>query len=293
MACAIPPSRGFIPVAYGPDPSQFGDLYLPDVAGPNPVVVTIHGGFWRSMYGLGEIQDVAAALADAGYAVWNIEYRRIGQPGGGYPGTLEDVARAIDYLGVLGPQYGLNLNQVITVGHSAGGHLALWAAGRPTEVGATGGAGAGRPTEVGATRGAGAKRPTEVGATTGATASVAVRGAVALCGVVDLGEGWRRDLGQGVIGSFIGGSPMERPERYAAASPMAMLPLGVRQALVHGVEDDTVPLALSEGYAAAARAAGDDVMLDALPGMGHFEVVDPLSPAWPHVLAAVEWAFGP
>ena len=142
MACAVPPSRGFIPIAYGPDPSQFGELYLPDAAGPNPVVVTIHGGFWRSMYNLGEIQDVAAALPDEGYAVWNIEYRRIGQPGGGYPGTLQDVARAIDYLRVLAPQYGLDLERVITLGHSAGGHLALWAAGsamrgRPTEVGAT------------------------------------------------------------------------------------------------------------------------------------------------------------
>ncbi|MFN8484741.1 MAG: alpha/beta hydrolase [Anaerolineae bacterium] len=265
MACAVPPSRGFIPIAYGPDPSQFGELYLPDAAGPNPVVVTIHGGFWRSMYNLGEIQDVAAALPDEGYAVWNIEYRRIGQPGGGYPGTLQDVARAIDYLRVLAPQYGLDLDRVITLGHSAGGHLALWAAG-------------GMPTEVGATR--------------GAAGGVRLVGAVSLCGVVDLREGWRRDLGQGVIASFVGGSPDEYPERYAAASPMAMLPLGVRQALVHGVEDDTVPMALSEGYAEAARAAGDDVMLLPLPGMGHFEVVDLLSPAWPHVLDAVRWALG-
>ncbi len=260
MACAVPPSRGFIPVAYGPDPSQFGELYLPDLAGPNPVVVTIHGGFWRSMYNLGEIQDVAAALPDEGYAVWNIEYRRIGHQGGGYPGTLEDVARAIAYLRVLGPQYGLDLDRVITLGHSAGGHLALWAAGKAIEVGATG--------------------------------FVPVRGAVSLCGVTDLREGWRLNLGQGVIGDFMGGTPSEYPERFAAASPIERLPLGVRQALVHGVEDDTVPAALSERYAEAARAAGDEVMMMPLPNMGHFEVVDPLSPAWPHVLDAARWAFG-
>ena len=269
MACAVPPSRGFIPIAYGPDPSQFGQLYLPDAAGPNPIVVTIHGGFWRSLYNLSEIQEVAAALAEEGYAVWNIEYRRIGQPGGGYPGTLQDVARAIAYLRVLAPQYGLDLDRVITLGHSAGGHLALWAGGMPTEIGATGGA-----TRV------------------GVTDRVPLVGAVSLCGVTDLREGWQRNLGQGVIGDLIGGTPDQYAERFAVASPIEMLPLRVRQALVHGVEDDTVPVALSERYVEAARAAGDEVMMLALLNMGHFEVVDPLSPAWPHVLDAVRWAFG-
>ena len=118
-------------ITYGEQPQQFADLYLPADEATPPVVVLIHGGFWRAQYGLDLMVPLAEDLADAGYAVWNIEYRRVGQPGGGWPGTLDDVAAAVDELTAVTATHPLDLDRVAIVGHSAGGHLALWAAGRP------------------------------------------------------------------------------------------------------------------------------------------------------------------
>lgn len=203
---------------------------------------------------------LCAALAAGGVATWNVEYRRIGNRGGGWPGTFEDVARAVDYLRELAPAHGLDLGRVVALGHSAGGHLALWAAGR---------------------RRIPAESPVY------SDAPLRLRGVVALAAVSDLRRAWELRLSDGAVKQLMGGTPEQFPERYAAASPAELLPLGVRQVLIHGTEDDSVPYAISRDYQAAAVAAGDDAALVTLPGAGHFETVDPTSREWPAVRSAV------
>jgi acetyl esterase/lipase len=240
---------------YGPDPAQTADLLVPAGPGPHPVVVLVHGGFWRARYGRDLMTPLAADLEAAGWASWNVEYRRLGQAGGGWPGTFADVAAAVDHLAGLAGPHALDLARVVTVGHSAGGHLALWLACRP-------GLPAGAP---------------------GAGPVVRVAAAVAQAGVVDLVAGC--DLSAGAAVDLLGGRPDEVPDRYALASPCARVPLGVPQLLVHGLDDDTVPVELSRRHAAAARAAGDDVELVELPAVGHMDVIDPAGPAWAAVRA--------
>jgi acetyl esterase/lipase len=225
------------------------------------VVVLIHGGFWRAAYDLGLMRPLAADLAARGIAAWNLEYRRVGQPGGGWPGTLNDVAAGVDALAVAAPGLGLDLDRVALVGHSAGGHLALWAAGPPLP---------GSPPR-----------------------RVLARAAVSLAGVADLEAGDAERLGNGAVAAFIGAGRADAPERYLAASPIACLPLGIPQLLVHGDADDDVPVAQSRAYAAAAGAAGDHAELLELAGEGHFVVIDPSSAAWAATtdwLAARLWA---
>lgn len=249
-------------VTYGPGPSQFGELCLPSGAGPHPVVVLIHGGFWRARYRLDLMDGLGDDLARRGIASWNIEYRRVGEPGGGWPGTFLDVARAVDQLAGLASHYDLDLARVVTLGHSAGGQLALWLAARPRV-----------PVDA----------PVGLHATTDGksnTLPCQISAAVSLAGVVDLADGWRRNLGRGAVADLLGGGPDDVPDRYAAASPAALLPLGVPQALIHGGSDDIVPPALSRAYAGSATAAGDAVRLHELPGVDHFALIDPRSSAW-------------
>jgi acetyl esterase/lipase len=246
-------------IAYGPDDQQFGDLRLPAGPGPYPVVVAIHGGYWRARYGLEYFGHVCAALAQSGVATWNIEYRRLGNPVGGWPGTFADVAQAVDYLRALAPRHALDLARVVALGHSAGGHLALWAAARHRLPGD-------HPL-----RGA---------------APLPLAGVVALAGVCDLRQAWALRLSDGVVRPFLGGAPDDVPDRYAAASPAELLPLGVPQALVHGTADPNVPYVVSRDYAARASAAGDAATLITLSGAGHFEMVDPETPEWRTALGA-------
>jgi acetyl esterase/lipase len=261
----LPPAPADERLRYGEDPLQFGDLRLPRGDGPHPVVVYVHGGFWRSRYDLGHAGHPCAALTAAGIVTWNIEYRRIGNPGGGWPGTFDDVAAAADYVRTLAPRYNLDLERVVAVGHSAGGHLALWIA---------------------------ARRRIPRGAPLYGPDPVALRGAVSLAGVVDLREAWNRRLSNGVVRELIGGTPDETPDRYAIASPPQLLPLGVPQVLIHGTRDDSVPFKISAGYRESAVAAGDDATLVTLPGAGHFEPVDPRSAQWAETLAAVQGLVG-
>ncbi|HEY0754734.1 MAG TPA: alpha/beta hydrolase [Ktedonobacteraceae bacterium] len=241
-------------LAYGPERLQFGALHLPAQPGPSPVVLLIHGGFWRAPYDLSLMSGLAEDLARRGIAVWNIEYRRIGDPGGGWPETLHDVARAADYLYTLSASYPLDLQRVVTAGHSAGGHLALWLAARKTLPPESPLALAGTP--------------------------LSLRGVVSLAGANDLEHVWRLGLGGNAAAELLGGDPHRRPERYAAASPAAHLPLGLPQVLVHGSADRHVPLIVSQAYAQKARDAGDQVTLLELPGEDHFAVIDPASRAW-------------
>jgi acetyl esterase/lipase len=237
-------------VAYGPTESQRGDLHLPTRA-QAPVVCLLHGGFWRIPYGREQWTAVIADLVARGCAVWNLGYRRLGEPGGGWPGTLDDVDTGIQHLASLvadGAE--LDLTRVTVVGHSAGGQLALWAAAR--------------------------QRQTDAAAAFG---RVRIAMAVGLAPVADLERAHVLRLGDGAVEALLGGTPARVPERLRAASPLAALPLGVPQLILHGVDDTAVPIALSRGYARAAEDAGDAIELIELPGLGHMEFLDPTSAA--------------
>jgi pimeloyl-ACP methyl ester carboxylesterase len=199
---------------------------------------------------------LAVDLASRGIAAWNVEYRRVGQDGGGWPGTLEDVAASVDRLAEVD---GVDATRVATCGHSAGGHLALWLAGRHRVP-------AGAP---------------------GANPRVRPVAAVAQAGVCDLEQAWRDDLGGGAVTELLGPHD-DAPERYAAASPAALAPLGVPQLLVHGDADDIVPVSQSRCHA----ALDPDAELVELAGVDHFEVIEPASDAWATVLDRLDVYLG-
>jgi acetyl esterase/lipase len=223
------------------------------------VVVLIHGGFWRARYKLRLEDDLVGDLAERGWAVWNLEYRRLGwRSRGGWPATFDDVGAGIDLLGELDEP--LDLARVVAVGHSAGGQLALWAAARP-------GLPAGAP---------------------GAEPRIRLAGAVAQAGVVDLREALGLHLSDDVVRRLLGGTPGKHPRRYGLASPVERLPLGVPQLLVHGDADDVVPISIARGYGRRALDAGDPCELVELPGLGHMEHLDPRSVAWPPVMRWLE-----
>lgn len=254
-----PPAR----LRYGPEPQHFGDLRLPGSPGPHPALLIIHGGYWRARYDLDYLGPACAALAIAGIATWNIEYRRVGDPGGGWPNTFLDVAAGARHLFTMATQYGIDPAHVAVAGHSAGGHLALWLAGLDRVP------------------------------TTSPIRSnpLPLRGVASLAGVTDLHAAWHRGLSDHAVGELLGGGPDTVPDRYDAASPARLLPLGVRQILIHGERDDAVPVALSTDYRDAAHAAGDAVRAQIFPAADHFDIVDPASVAWPAVLEAIRALF--
>ncbi|MGI8662223.1 MAG: alpha/beta hydrolase family protein [Acidimicrobiales bacterium] len=225
------------------------DLYVPVGPGARPVVVLVHGGFWRAEYDRSLMAPLAVDLVAKGYAAWNIEYRRIGEAGGGWPGTFLDVAAAVD---ALAEEAAVDHDRVVSCGHSAGGHLALWIAARSRI--AAGGPGANPPVRVAA--------------------------AVSQAGVADLARGWSDALGGEAVAALMGGSPAALPDRYAAGDPAALLPLGVAQLLVHGEADGNVPVSQSIDYAAKAATAGDDVAVVTFPRTDHFAMIDPTHPSW-------------
>jgi len=246
---------------YGQDPSQFVELTLPSAGtGPLPVAVVIHGGFWRSAYGLELGRPLAATLPGRGWAALNIEYRRVGN-GGGYPATLDDVAAAIDLLADGGASAArekgldLDLTRVVAIGHSAGGQLAAWAASRQ-------GQDTGSP---------------------GAAPAVSVAGFVSQAGVLDLRACARQGLGAGAAVAFLGGEPEQVPDRYDAASPIQRLPLGVPALCVHASGDANVPIGQSESFVEAALAAGDEARLFTVEG-DHIVVIDQQNFSWTLVL---------
>jgi acetyl esterase/lipase len=229
---------------YGPHPRQVADLHVPLGLGPHPVAIVLHGGHWRPPHGKLIMRPLCLDLARRGWAAWNVEYRRLGREGGGWPQTFDDVAAAIDHLVTCGDSR-LDLLRVTAVGHSAGGQLALWATARPWfPVGVP-----------------------------GASPLLRAQRVLALATVCNL------ERGGNTARLLLGGTAQEVPERWALADPMRRIPLDVPVALVHGAADETVPVEDSRAYAAAARAAGADVTLIE-PSGGHRDPIDPSSAAW-------------
>lgn len=235
---------------YGPLEEQLGDLYLPAVARP-PIVCLLHGGFWRMPYGREQMTAVAADLAERGFAVWNLEYRRLGARGGGWPGTFDDVVAGVAHLEKVAARgVGLDLRRLTVAGHSAGGQLALWAGGRGVDE---------SPPSTG-------KR-------------VRIAAVAALAPIADLERAHDLQVGGTAIAELLAGTPQSARTTYRMASPRQLLPLGIPQLLLHGTADDVVPIDISREYARAARLAGDDVELRELDGLGHMEYLDPSSAA--------------
>ena len=236
-------------ITYGDDPSQYVEISRPDGTSRG-VVVIIHGGFWKAAYDASLGRPLAASLRDEGWTAANVEYRRVGN-GGGAPQTLDDVAAAID---ALADVRGLDTTNVITLGHSAGGHLAVWAAAR------------GRFERW---------RP----------AKVAVTAAVSQAGVLDLGAGHDAGLGDGAVEAFVGSAP---GPGYDEVDPTRQLPLDVPVRCIHGTVDDIVPISQSREYVDAAVAAGADATLTEVDGGDHFVLIDPASAAWTTTLGLLD-----
>jgi acetyl esterase/lipase len=249
-------------IAYGAGPDQFGDLWIPQTQSRSllPLVVFFHGGWWKSKYDLGYAGYLCAAFKKEGIAVWSVEYRRVGEIGGGWPTTFQDAAAGFDFAATLAKSYPLDLSRVITMGHSAGGHLAFWIAGRHhidphSEIY--------QP------------RP-----------QVPLHGAIALAGAVDLRLtidlsgyfAFAHDKQE--VYNLMGGSPQDLPDRYKAGSPGDLLPFHVPQILIQGTEDDQIPPELPTRWAEMGHRLGDSAVVKMIPSADHFDVVDPESVAW-------------
>ncbi|MFD2512357.1 alpha/beta hydrolase family protein [Pontibacter locisalis] len=249
-------------IKYGSDSLQFGELRLPEGKGPFPVVVVVHGGCWLSAYNLQYMSHVSEALTKAGYATWNIEFRRVGDEGGGFPGTFQDVAKATDYVKELAKKHPLNAKEVAVLGHSAGGHLALWLGARRNLS---------RKSDLFT------KKPLKI------------KGIVSLAGIPNLASYSEQEGScNSAVQKLMGALPAEASALYADASPAELLPLRVPQRMVQGELDPIVPVAQSQLFTEAAKAKGDDNALFLIPEAGHFDLVAPHSPAWSTVLKAVQ-----
>ena len=249
-------------IAYGPELQQFGELRLPKGKGPFAVVVLVHGGCWLDAYDYSYITRLADRIAQLGAATWTIEYRRLGDPGGGWPGTFLDVAKATDHLRELLRDYPLDLARVVTVGHSAGGQLALWLAAR-------------------------GKLPKDSALYT--PRPLRIKGVIGLAAITDL-----HSYRVGAPGScnasvdrLLGGTPQQQPRRYAETSPLALLPLTVPQWFIQGGRDPIVPAASVRKYVEAARKKRERVKLLVQPAAGHFETAVPDSVTWADLKAAL------
>jgi acetyl esterase/lipase len=262
---AIPSLPADATSRYGPEAEQFGELRIPSGAGRHPVVVLVHGGCFKAAYAtLRDLAPIGDALKRHGVATWNVEYRRLGQAGGGWPGTYQDVGAAIDHLRTLAPRHRLDLSRVVFVGHSAGGHLALWAAGRA---------------RVPSRSAIASRRP------------LRPLGAINLAGPFDMRENianYHRECRDQVITQMMGGTPEKVPDNYRAASPGALLPLGVPHVLIWGEHENFMPRPLAAAYVRRAQAAGDDATLRIVPGAGHFEIASPHTSTWPVLLADIQ-----
>jgi acetyl esterase/lipase len=238
--------------AYGTGPNQFLEIRFPHGKGPYPVLLNLHGGYWRAKYDLGHAGHLCGALRAIGIATFNVEYRRVGDPGGGWPGTFADVRSAYRYVRQEASRFHLDLNRLVAMGHSAGGQLALCLAAHETSL----------------------------------------RRAIALAGVVDLRKAFALHLSQDAVVEFLGGTPQEVPEHYREADPTELKIPQARQWLIHGEDDDIVPVEFSRDYVRQKKRNGEQVELIEITQCGHFDLIDPDSAALQQVTAAVFSALG-
>jgi len=247
LSLAPPPADARL--AYGADPNQFGELRLPKTINlpasgqALPIVMNIHGGYWRAKYNLVHAGHLCAALTAKGLATWNLEYRRVGNQGGGWPGTFEDIVNGYRFLRQITQRYNLDLNRVVIMGHSAGGQLALCLAAH----------------------------------------ELSVKNAVSLAGVVDLQHAWGLHLSNDAVVEFLGGKPNEVPDHYHEADPMQLQISKATEWLIHGAADDVVPPDFSRRYVEKKKKRSENVHLLEIENAGHFELIDPRSTAWKQV----------
>ena len=234
-------------IPYGSDPNQFFELRLPKQKGRHPLVINIHGGFWRAKYDLVHAGHLCAALTARGVATANLEYRRVGNEGGGWPNTFADIRSAYDFLRQQASKYNFDTQKVVVMGHSAGGQLALCLAAHEASVARV----------------------------------------ISLAGVVDLQRAYQLHLSNNAVVEFLRGTPTEVPDHYREADPMQLAIPQARQWLIHGSGDDIVPPAFSRDYVSAKRKrTGKDkenVQLLEVSGSDHFDLIDPRSEAWKQV----------
>lgn len=252
---------------YGKDVLQFGDLRLPEGKGPFPLVVVIHGGYWRSKYNLDHISLLCDAFTAAGAATWSLEYRRVGDAGGAYPGTFQDIGAGIDYVRELNKHCmvagSIDLDNVVVVGHSAGGHLGAWAASRSH---------------------------IPAGHVLHAESPLPLKGVVALAGLMDLEFAAEKKLSNSAVEGLLEGAPADR---YRYTSPIKMLPPGAPIVMLHGTKDEDVPIEVSELYMKAATDAGvKNVQYKVIEGSDHYHLIDPRSMAWDVVRQSTFDLFG-
>ena len=251
-------------IPYGSAPQQFAHLRLPSRPGPHPVVIFIHGGCYRAEYSIAHAGALEQAIADLGYAVWSIEYRRLGDEGGGWPGTFQDVAAATDHLRLLAKQFPLDLKHLVAVGHSAGGNSALWLAARHRIS---------------------KDSPLYV------PDPLPMAAVLALAPAGDLAEMHAKNGCGGVMDRLMGGSPASVPDRYRAASPAQLAPSGVPQVLVIGARDTSFR-SFGRSYSKAATVAGETSLRTIeVPAAGHFDVIAPTTAAWRVVRDALDELF--
>src|SRR5713226_6038215 len=239
----LPPPPADARLPYGSDPNQFGELRVPKTGGPFPVGINIHGGYWRAKYDLKHAGHLCAALTARGLATWNLEYRRVGNAGGGWPGTFEDVRNGYRYVSQIAQRYNLDSSKVVVIGHSAGGQLALCLAAHEASL----------------------KR------------------VVSLAGVVDLQQAWELHLSNNAVVEFLGGERAIIKKNYHEADPMRLNLQKTVQWLIHSLGDDVVPANFSRAYVEQKKARGEDVHLLEIATAGHFDLIDPRSSAWPKV----------
>jgi len=254
-----------IRIPYGEKPQQFGDLWLPRGNRRSPVILLVHGGCWSVQYPAIELVNQAAdALRARGYAVWSIEYRRVGELGGGYPGTFLDVANGADFLRELSREYPLDLSNVVAVGHSAGGPLALWLAGR---------------------------RNLPPGSPLSMAEPVTINAVVNLGGVGDLKhfEPFSPPVcREGTVEWLVGTGQRHGEDPFADTSPSELLPLNTKQVLVYGVYDAAIPPFFGKHYQDLAAAKGEDVELVIIPDAAHFDIIATWTPAWTTIVSIVD-----
>jgi len=240
----LPPPPFDARLTYGTDPNQFGELRLPKAKGPFAVVMNIHGGFWRAKYDLAHAGHLCAALTAKGLATWNVEYRRVGNRGGGWPGTFEDIRNAYRLLPQIAKRYSLDSERTLLMGHSAGGQLALCLAAHESSL----------------------------------------KLVISLAGVVDLQQAWELYLSDNAVVEFLGGRPGDVPEHYHEADPMqCAISHATTQWLIHGAADDVVPSYFSRNYAEQKKKRGEDVHYLEISAASHFDLIDPHSNTWTKV----------